>query len=160
MNSYSLNKVILVGSLGMNPIFDETKDGREYVRFSLATNEAYQSHGEWKRVTDWHSIVTYKKSLINFAEAKLRKGTKVIIEAKLKSIPRKEGKGRTVMIVADEMTLAIPNTDEQRKPRPKNYTRDDEQGTLDEDEEAYEEEEGEEEESDGGFAGSDGEIPF
>lgn len=49
-----INKVILVGSLGANPITKHYPNGNTYVQFSIATSEKYQdkNNGEWIENTE------------------------------------------------------------------------------------------------------------
>ncbi|MDT0131199.1 single-stranded DNA-binding protein, partial [Acinetobacter baumannii] len=44
-----INKVILVGVLGANPIPKQFQNGGSYAQFSIATSEKYQD----KRTGDW-----------------------------------------------------------------------------------------------------------
>lgn len=94
-----VNKVILIGRLGMNPIQRETKNGTPVVNFSLATSrrvtsEAASGEGEEKtEVTQWHRIVAWGKQGEACAR-NLRKGASVYVEGSMRShsYSDKEGK--------------------------------------------------------------------
>lgn len=54
-----INKVILVGSLGADPLNKHFTNGSTYAQFSIATSEKYQDKntGNWIENTEWHRIV-------------------------------------------------------------------------------------------------------
>ena len=56
-----VNKVILVGSLGADPIAKHFPSGGSYAQFSIATSEKWQDKntGEWREYTEWHRIVAH-----------------------------------------------------------------------------------------------------
>ena len=55
MQTYSLNKVILIGRLEQIP-WNVTK-GQSTCSFSIATNEKWKKNGGWNEHVEWHSIV-------------------------------------------------------------------------------------------------------
>ncbi len=79
-----INKVILVGSLGANPIAKQFPNGSGYAQFSIATSERWQDKqtGEWRENTEWHRIVAHGR-LGEIACQYLKKGSKVYIEGSL-----------------------------------------------------------------------------
>ncbi|MDQ8995153.1 single-stranded DNA-binding protein [Acinetobacter soli] len=79
-----INKVILVGSLGANPISKHFPNGSGYAQFSIATSERWQDKqtGEWRENTEWHRIVAHGR-LGEIACQFLKKGSKVYIEGSL-----------------------------------------------------------------------------
>jgi single-strand DNA-binding protein len=77
-----VNKVILVGTLGTDPIVRTTKSQDLVVNLSIATNEYYVSNGEKKEKTEWHKVVFYKK-LAEIASKYLKKGSTIFVEGKL-----------------------------------------------------------------------------
>lgn len=79
-----INKVILVGSLGANPIAKQFPNGSGYAQFSIATSERWQDKqtGEWRENTEWHRIVAHGR-LAEIACQYLKKGSKVYIEGSL-----------------------------------------------------------------------------
>lgn len=79
-----VNKVILVGSLGADPIAKHFPSGGSYAQFSIATSEKWQDKntGEWREYTEWHRIVAHGR-LGEIACQFLKKGSKVYIEGSL-----------------------------------------------------------------------------
>ena len=74
MQTYSLNKVILIGRLGANPVGRYTKKGQSTCSFSIATNEKWKNKkGGWSEHVEWHSIVAWG-TLADFASSSLEKG--------------------------------------------------------------------------------------
>ena len=80
----SVNKVILIGTLGKDPELKYTPQGTAVTKFSMATNENYKDKqsGEWKERTDWHNIVCWQRTAEVAAEY-LKKGRQVYIEGRL-----------------------------------------------------------------------------
>ena len=77
MQTYSLNKVILIGRLGANPVGRSTKKGQSTCSFSIATNEKWKNkQGGWNEHVEWHSIVAWG-ALADFASSSLKKGQMV-----------------------------------------------------------------------------------
>jgi single-strand DNA-binding protein len=78
-----INKVILVGYLGKDPIIRRTESGIPVATFSIATNESYKDKdGNWQEKTEWHNIVLWRMAAES-AEKRLKKGSLVYIEGKL-----------------------------------------------------------------------------
>jgi single-strand DNA-binding protein len=80
----SVNKVILIGTLGKDPELKYTPQGTAVTKFSMATNENFKDKqsGEWKERTEWHNIVCWQRTAEVAAEY-LKKGGKVYIEGRL-----------------------------------------------------------------------------
>ncbi|EHU1482477.1 single-stranded DNA-binding protein [Acinetobacter baumannii] len=79
-----INKVILVGVLGADPIPKQFPNGSSIAQFSIATSEKYQDKrtGEWIENTEWHRVVVNNK-LGEIACKFLKKGSKVYVEGSL-----------------------------------------------------------------------------
>ncbi len=113
----SLNKVILIGRLGVKPelrYLPQTE--RAVAKFSLATNERYfnPSTNESDIRTEWHRIVTWGK-LAEFCEKYLNQGKQIYLEGKLRtrSWQDRDGNKRyTTEIEAQNITL-LGKRDEQ-----------------------------------------------
>ena len=74
-----INKVILVGNVGKDPVLNYSVEGNPNLKFSVATSESYKVGDEWKDKTEWHNIIIFGK----FAEIfKTAKGNTVYIEGK------------------------------------------------------------------------------
>jgi single-strand DNA-binding protein len=83
----SVNKVILIGNLGADPIVRATQDGREIATISIATSESWKDRnsGERKEKTEWHRVVIYNEGLVGVVKNYLRKGSKVYLEGQLQT---------------------------------------------------------------------------
>ncbi|MBG1231653.1 single-stranded DNA-binding protein [Aestuariivirga litoralis] len=83
----SVNKVILVGNLGADPVVRHTQDGKPIVSFGLATSETWRDKGsgERKEKTEWHNVVIFNDNLAKVAEQYLKKGSTVYIEGSLQT---------------------------------------------------------------------------
>lgn len=75
-----MNKVILSGNVGRDPKM-RMAAGTPVAEFPLATNERKASGAE---VTEWHNIVMWGPNA-EFAEKYIRKGTRLILEGKLRT---------------------------------------------------------------------------
>ena len=85
MQTYSLNKVILIGRLGGNPEGRYTKKGQATSSFSIATHARWKkAGGGWTDHTEWHHIVVWG-SLAEFASESLYKGQLVQVEGMLRT---------------------------------------------------------------------------
>ena len=82
-----LNKVILIGRLGRDPEIKETKDGRPYGKFSIATSKSWKDKqtGERTEKTEWHDIIVFNQQAINFLKEYVKKGHNVYIEGELQT---------------------------------------------------------------------------
>ncbi|MGE4107133.1 MAG: single-stranded DNA-binding protein [Bacteriovoracia bacterium] len=87
-----VNKVILMGRLGADPIRRETKSGKTVVRLSVATerrltraaDESDDTGSEEKAVTQWHQVVAWGRQAEACAQY-LKKGRAVYVEGSIKS---------------------------------------------------------------------------
>ena len=104
----SINKVILVGHVGKDPVVRYFDKGVAKASFSLATSESYNNQqGETITSTEWHNIVLWR-SLAEVAEKTVRKGTQVYIVGKIKSrsYVDKDGANKYITeILADTMMV-------------------------------------------------------
>jgi single-strand DNA-binding protein len=81
----SVNKVILIGHLGKDPLVRYLDKDRVVATFSLATSETFTNkQGDRKVETEWHNIEMWD-SLAKIAEKYLKKGMQVYVEGKIKS---------------------------------------------------------------------------
>ncbi len=83
----SVNKVILVGSLGRDPEIRTMQDGNPIVNLSVATSENWRDKntGERREKTDWHRVVVFNENLAKTAQNYLKKGSKVYVEGQLQT---------------------------------------------------------------------------
>ncbi len=112
----SINKVLLVGNVGKDPVIRYFDKGVAKATFPLATSETYTNQqGETITSTEWHNIVLWR-ALAEVAEKTVRKGTQVYIVGKIKtrSYVDKDGNNKYITeILADTMMVfekkQVPN---------------------------------------------------
>ena len=82
----SLNKVMLIGNVGADPIIRQTQDGKKIATLSLATTDSWKDKatGEKRDKTEWHRVVLWRR-LAEIAGEYLKKGSKVYIEGQLQT---------------------------------------------------------------------------
>jgi single-strand DNA-binding protein len=120
-----INKVIIVGNLGIDPEVRTLESGAKLARLRIATSESY-TNKEGQRIdqTEWHNVVVWRQ-LADVAEKFLVKGKQVYIEGKLRTRQWKDNDGNdryTTEIVGDVLQLlgrAGDQTSEER-PQPAN----------------------------------------
>ena len=91
------NRITLVGFVGSAPEIYITESGKQFARFSIATNQylGKNEDGTVRERTDWHSIVAWEK-LAEIAANHIAKGTHVLVEGSLGySTYEKEGQKLT-----------------------------------------------------------------
>ena len=77
------NRVQLIGNLGNDPEVKKAANGKNWVRFSLATNVKYKDKsGQLQEKTQWHSCKAWN-SVAEIAAKHLRKGRQVMISGSL-----------------------------------------------------------------------------
>ena len=105
----SVNKVIIVGNLGKDPVVRYTPNGDSVTNVTIATTDTWKDKGtgEKKEATEWHRVVFFGK-LAEIAGQYLKKGRQVYVEGALRTRKwtDKEGHERyTTEIVANEMKM-------------------------------------------------------
>jgi len=104
----SINKVILVGNVGKDPVIRYFDKGVAKATFPLATSETYTNQqGETITSTEWHNIVLWR-SLAEVAEKTVKKGAQLYIVGKIKtrSYVDKDGNNKYITeILADTMLV-------------------------------------------------------
>ncbi len=105
----SVNKVTLVGRLGVDPESRSFPSGGSICNLRIATSESWRDKqtGERQERTEWHRVVLRNK-LGEIAQQYLRKGSQVYIEGRIQT--RKwqgqDGKDQyTTEIIGNEMTM-------------------------------------------------------
>lgn len=86
MAAGGVNKVILIGNLGVDPEVRYMPSGSAVANLRLATSETWRDKttGEPQERTEWHRVAMFGK-LAEIAGQYLRKGSKVYIEGKLRT---------------------------------------------------------------------------
>lgn len=79
-----VNKVTLIGNLGMDVQVVHFEGGGKLAKVSMATQENWKdkNSGEKRSVTTWHNLV-FHGPLVDLAEKYLRKGSKIYVEGKI-----------------------------------------------------------------------------
>src|SRR6056297_3876794 len=103
-----VNKVILVGNLGIDPEIRTLESGAKVARLRIATSESYTNKEGMKvENTEWHTVTMWR-ALADIAEKYLGKGKQVYIEGKLRTRSWKDSEGNdryATEIVADNMQM-------------------------------------------------------
>ena len=104
----SVNKTIIIGTLGRDPEMRYLPNGNAVCSMSLATDEGYKDRntGQWVDKTEWHRIEAFGK-LAEIMGEYLKKGAKCYVEGKLRTDEyEKDGiKRYSTKIIANEMTM-------------------------------------------------------
>jgi len=78
-----INKVILVGNVGKDPVVQYVKEDVPVARFTLATSETFRDKsGERVTNTEWHNIVAWR-GIAKVVEQYIKKGSQLYIEGKI-----------------------------------------------------------------------------
>ena len=133
----TVNKVIVLGTIGKNPEVRYMPSGTAAVNLSIATNDGYKDKqtGQYIDVTEWHRVVFFGKQAEVVGQY-CEKGNKIYIEGRLRTNKWQDQQGnerQTVEIVCTEMQLlsgnkkSDDNTQEVYRPSsatiPNNYER-------------------------------------
>ncbi len=105
----SVNKVILVGNAGKDPVIRYFDKGAAKATFPLATSESYTNQqGESITSTEWHNIVLWR-ALAEVAEKTVKKGSQVYIVGKIKtrSYVDKDGVNKYITEILADMLLVL-----------------------------------------------------
>lgn len=83
--SRSLNKVLLIGNVGMDPVLKKTPGGIPVTSFRMATSQTWKDRsGGLKEQTDWHTIVAWR-GLAEIVERLIHRGSRIFVEGKLQT---------------------------------------------------------------------------
>lgn len=105
----SVNKVIILGNLGDDPIIRYSQKGDAIANVSVATSEKWidKETNEKKELTEWHKVVFYKKTA-EIVDKYLKKGSSIYVEGKLQTRKWTDKNGidrYTTEIVADKLQM-------------------------------------------------------
>ena len=104
----SINKVIIIGTLGRDPEMRFLPNGNAVCSMSLATDEGYKDKNSGQQVdkTEWHRVEAFGR-LAEIIGEYLKKGSKCYVEGKLRTDEyEKDGiKRYSTKIIANEMTM-------------------------------------------------------
>lgn len=104
-----VNKVILVGNVGIDPEVRSLENGTKVARVRLATTERIfdRQANETKEHTEWHTITLWR-GLADIVDRYVHKGSQIYIEGRLRTREwtDKDGNKRyTTEVLADSMNL-------------------------------------------------------
>ncbi len=104
-----VNKVILIGNVGMDPEVRTLEGGAKVARIRLATTERLydRQSNETKEHTEWHTITLWR-GLADVVDRYVRKGSQIYIEGRLRTrewMDKDNNKRYTTEILADVMNL-------------------------------------------------------
>lgn len=104
-----INKVILVGNVGVDPEVRTLESGVKTARVRLATSERFYNRDtkESTEHTEWHTITLWR-NLADVVDRYVRKGSQIYIEGRLRTREWTDQAGNkryTTEVLADEMKL-------------------------------------------------------
>ena len=114
-----INKAILIGRLGKDPVIKHFQNDSAIAELSVATTESYKDReGKWNEVTDWHNVKLPNKFMAERAEKYLKKGSTIYIEGKIKtrSYDDKDGVKRYVTEIVAETFRILDKKDSAIEP--------------------------------------------
>ena len=102
-----MNKAIILGRLGQDPVVKHQADGGQVTSFSLATTNTSNRNGEKKESTEWHNCVAFGRTA-EIAGQYLKKGSQALVEGSLRTSKYKDKEGnerQSTNIVVNQLTL-------------------------------------------------------
>lgn len=92
----SLNRVMLIGRLGIDPELRYTQGGQAVANFRMATDESYFDKNTNQKVEkcEWHSVVVWGKQAEPVANY-LHKGSQAYVEGSLQTRQWEDQNGQT-----------------------------------------------------------------
>lgn len=104
-----INKVILIGHVGVDPEVRYMPNGNAVATISIATTESWKDKqsGERQERTEWHRVVCFNR-LGEIVGEYTRKGSKVYIEGSLRTRKWQDQQGQdryTTEIVANDLQM-------------------------------------------------------
>lgn len=104
-----VNKVILVGNVGLDPEIRTTEAGVKVARVRLATTERMfdRAANETKEHTEWHTITLWR-GLADVVDRFVKKGSQIYIEGRLRTrewTDKENNKRYSTEVLADVMNL-------------------------------------------------------
>ncbi|KTD55313.1 single-stranded DNA-binding protein [Legionella quateirensis] len=104
-----INKVILVGNVGVDPDVRYLPNGNAVTTLSVATSESWKDKttGEKQDRTEWHRVVCFNR-LGEIAGEYVRKGSKLYVEGSLRTRKWQDQQGQdryTTEIIASDIQM-------------------------------------------------------
>lgn len=134
-----INKVILVGNVGLDPDVRYMPNGNAVTTLSIATSETWKDKqtGDKQERTEWHRVVCFNR-LGEIAGEYVRKGSKLYVEGSLRTRKWQDQQGQdryTTEIVATDIQMldskgGSGNYDEMSSPPQQQQQQQQQQGTA------------------------------
>lgn len=104
-----INKVILVGNVGVEPDVRYMPNGNAVTTLSVATSETWKDKqtGDKQERTEWHRVVCFNR-LGEIAGEYVKKGSKLYVEGSLRTRKWQDPQGQdryTTEIIANELQM-------------------------------------------------------
>ena len=104
-----INKVILVGNVGLDPEVRALESGVKVARIRLATTERYTDRqtNETKELTEWHTVTLWR-GLADVVDKYVHKGSQIYVEGSLRTrewVDKDNQKRYATEVVATDMKL-------------------------------------------------------
>lgn len=81
-----INKVILLGRVGIDPEVKISTKETKFAQLSLATSEKFKNKaGEWQEKTQWHKVIVFDPRVAETIEKYVEKGTILYIEGQIET---------------------------------------------------------------------------
>jgi len=110
----SVNKVIILGTVGKDPEVKYMPNGTAVTQLSLATNRKVknQESGNWEDTTEWHRVVFFDKKAEAIGQY-IKKGRQLFVEGRMQTRKwEKDGVERyTTEIIAYEFSFVGNKSD-------------------------------------------------
>ena len=114
MMERSVNRVELVGNVGVEPRITTFDGGRQVLRLSVATDENVKDkNGEWRNEATWHTVVAWSHGdLPDFASFKKGQRVQVLGRIKNRSYEGKDGQTKySYEILASSLKIDGPDAE-------------------------------------------------
>ena len=101
----ALNKVMILGNVGTEPVVRQTQSGRAVANLSVATTDAWGEGEDRQERTEWHQVVVWGKLAETWGQY-LTTGRQVMVEGRLqtRSYEDRDGHMRSVTeIIAQQV---------------------------------------------------------
>lgn len=117
----SINKAILIGTVGKDPEIKYTPSGTAVAKLSIATNDKYKDKsGSWQEKTEWHNIVFWAK-LAEIAGEYIKKGSRIYVEGKIETRSwddKQSGQKKYMTEIVGQELLMLDGKSGESKPKP------------------------------------------
>ena len=115
-----MNKAMILGRLGQDPVVKHSTDGSQVTSFSIATTNVANRNGEKKESTEWHNCVAFGRTA-EIAGQYLKKGSQALVEGSLRTSKYKDKEGnerQSTNIVVNQLTLLGGKSEPKEKFEP------------------------------------------